>query len=196
MGPGYLLVPRYMEMSSMAPRFEPEMKLSSSLSRSWLFALESILSDLESDASLIKRDLTSESWRDVFLTTLLRIQPHSCTEKLSSGRPDLPPIYVKRAIDYINKHLHEEITRKQLVEISGASERTLQKWFNRHYGVTPMSYLRRARLIMAKQELREASRNKNTVAAIAAKWRFYDASRFTAAYKKEFGELPSSTLMS
>lgn len=54
-----------------------------------------------------------------------------------------------------------------------------------------MAYVRRRRLERAREEL-VASGEGYTVSAVAARWHFADASHFSRAFKRHFGETPSS----
>ena len=57
-----------------------------------------------------------------------------------------------------------------------------------------MEYLRRVRLDRAHRDLQAADPAVDTVTAIAGRWGFTHAGRFSTAYKREFGTAPSETL--
>lgn len=61
--------------------------------------------------------------------------------------------------------------------------------------MSPMSYLRDARLRRADAELRAAVPPDDTVAAIARRWGFAHLGRFAAAYEARFGQPPGRTLL-
>lgn len=67
--------------------------------------------------------------------------------------------------------------------------------FRRHFGTTPTGFLRRVRLERAHQDLRAADPSSgDTVSAVAARWGFGHAARFTGCYREQYGVLPSRTL--
>jgi transcriptional regulator GlxA family with amidase domain len=66
--------------------------------------------------------------------------------------------------------------------------------FQRHVGMSPMAYLRDARLRGADAELRAAAAADDTVASIARRWGFAHPGRFAAAYEAKYGQPPGRTL--
>jgi AraC family transcriptional regulator, ethanolamine operon transcriptional activator len=76
----------------------------------------------------------------------------------------------------------------------GVSERTLEYAFKEILNMSPVAFLRRARLHCVRQALRAESRRTTTVSAVALKWGFWHFGDFSRAYKDCFGELPSDTL--
>ena len=75
-----------------------------------------------------------------------------------------------------------------------AGRAPVQYTFRRHLGVTPVEYLRRVRLDRAHRDLQAADPAVDTVTAIAGRWGFTHAGRFSTAYKREFGTASSETL--
>ena len=65
------------------------------------------------------------------------------------------PLHVRRALAYMNNNLAEKIALRELARACAAPERTLLKQFQRFLGVSPLAYLRRLRLNMARRELLE-----------------------------------------
>ncbi|WP_420036977.1 helix-turn-helix transcriptional regulator [Streptomyces sp. cg28] len=100
-----------------------------------------------------------------------------------------------RATAYIDDHAHTDIG---LADIAGAAQvtpRALQYAFRRHLGTTPMAHLRRVRLAHAHAALKTADPlDGATVTGIAARWGFLHTSRFSAAYRAEYGRSPRETL--
>ncbi|TQS45082.1 helix-turn-helix transcriptional regulator [Cryptosporangium phraense] len=105
------------------------------------------------------------------------------------------PAVVRRACAYLQEHAEQPISLEQLAEAVGTSARTLQSTFRRYLQVTPMGYLRRVRLERAADELRAADPASGiTVAAVGRRWGWASARQFTAAFRRQIGELPSHTL--
>ncbi|MGG6313486.1 AraC family transcriptional regulator [Paenibacillus macerans] len=75
-----------------------------------------------------------------------------------------------------------------LAEVIGMSGRHLSKLFQQTFGIAPYSYLTQMRIHKAKEHL--ASEPGITVAAIAGKTGFRDASHFVATFRKHTGMTP------
>lgn len=73
------------------------------------------------------------------------------------------------------------------------SRRTLQTSFQRVAQMSPVSYLRSARLNRVRQLLRSTGTQAIPVGDAAARWGFTHLSYFAKEYRKLFGELPSAT---
>jgi AraC-like DNA-binding protein len=76
----------------------------------------------------------------------------------------------------------------------GVSARVLQAGLRRLTGVTPMAYLETVRLQRAHDDLESGDRLHTSVSHIAHHWGFLHVGRFSAAYQRRYGELPSHTL--
>jgi len=76
----------------------------------------------------------------------------------------------------------------------GVSERYLEYAFKKILSMSPVAFLRRARLHRVRQALRAGTRGTTTVSAEALKWGFWHFGDFSKSYKDCFGELPSDTL--
>ena len=95
---------------------------------------------------------------------------------------------------YIEDNATSDLTFSDLVEVSGVSARTLYSRFSEAYGLGPMAYLKRVRLMRCREDLLAADPDAKFVGYIAAKWGFYHLSSFARDYRRRFGELPSETL--
>ena len=100
---------------------------------------------------------------------------------------------ISRVTEYIVAHLHEPISLSDLERVSGLSVRTLQVAFRKVYNCSPREWMRRRRLLLARDRLRAAGRH-DTVAAIALACGFTRPGSFAAAYAQRFGESPAATL--
>ncbi|MBF4613878.1 AraC family transcriptional regulator [Curtobacterium sp. VKM Ac-1376] len=97
-----------------------------------------------------------------------------------------------RAEAFLLEHAAEQITVADVAEAAGLSVRGVQAAFNRHHGTTPLAYLRRIRLLLAREQLQSVS--DRSIAEIARGAGFAHLGRFAGAYRDEFGELPRHTL--
>lgn len=110
-------------------------------------------------------------------------------------RDQVPLAAVRRAAAYIDAHAHRPVTLDEIAAAAGVRGRALQYAFRRYYETTPIGYLRQARLERADRELRDADpAGSVTVTAVARAWGWANPSQFSAAYRRQFGRLPSQTL--
>lgn len=101
---------------------------------------------------------------------------------------------MRRAMDFIDGHETQPITLTQLCTVARCSAKRLELLFHETLGQTPMRYLRQRRLWLARRCLLAADPRTATVARVAMECGFWELGRFAAAYRQEFGELPSQTL--
>ncbi|WP_197060969.1 helix-turn-helix transcriptional regulator [Microbacterium mangrovi] len=101
---------------------------------------------------------------------------------------------VRVAREYIEHHPAEPLTVDSIAQQAHVSVRALQNAFRRELETTPLGYLRRVRLIRARDELLDAEPGQVNVAAVARRWGFANPGRFAADYAELFGEKPSRTL--
>lgn len=98
------------------------------------------------------------------------------------------------AADLMETDPDRPLTVADLAAQANISIRALQEGFRREFGTTPMGYLRDVRLRRARADLRAADPAATTVAAVARRWGFAHAGRFSARYAAAFGETPNTTL--
>lgn len=106
---------------------------------------------------------------------------------------NLPPL-LRRAVQFIHENAQRDITVADIAASVSVTPRSVQYAFRRHLGTTPLEYLRRVRLERAHRDLQVADPTMDTVMAIAGRWGFTHAGRFSSFYKKMFGRPPSQTL--
>jgi transcriptional regulator GlxA family with amidase domain len=104
------------------------------------------------------------------------------------------PAMLRHAIAFIHENAHRDITLSDIAASVNVTPRSVQYTFRRHVGSTPLEYLRCLRLNRAHRELQAADPSVDTVMAIAGRWGFGHAGRFSSMYKRRFGTSPSSTL--
>ena len=71
---------------------------------------------------------------------------------------------------------------------------TLERAFRREFGMSPTEYIRVRRLAAANRRLKRAEGADKQIARLAMDVGFNHLGRFSAAYRRQFGELPSDTL--
>lgn len=99
---------------------------------------------------------------------------------------------VGRATRFIEQHAHEDLSLAAIARHGGVSPRALQYGFRRHLGCTPLAFLRRVRLDLARQALRNGS--STSVSDVAVRFGFFNPGRFATAYRDVFGEQPGRTI--
>jgi len=98
---------------------------------------------------------------------------------------------VQRACTLMLARADEPLSMLQVCRQVGASRRKLNYSFQDVLGTSPVKYLRALRLNGVKRELRGGAAS---VQQAAARWGFWQLGEFAAAYRRQFGELPSQTL--
>jgi AraC family ethanolamine operon transcriptional activator len=101
---------------------------------------------------------------------------------------------VLRAREFIDAHLDQPISLMQICRVSYASPRALEYGFREAFALSPMAYVRCARLSRVRHELHLAEPRPRTVTRLAMKWGFWHLGQFSRDYRAFFGELPSETL--
>ena len=101
---------------------------------------------------------------------------------------------LNQALAYISVHMKERIQLGNLSQAAGVSKRTLGYLFLHTYGITPMAFLKRERLMKARTLLRKADPTTVTVSSIARECGFEHMGQFSLDYKRLVGESPSTTL--
>ncbi len=76
----------------------------------------------------------------------------------------------------------------------GVHERTLRNYCLEYLGMSPYQYLWRRRMNQARRALSLSDPAEKTVTTIANDYGFWELGRFSVAYRKLFGESPSTTL--
>lgn len=99
---------------------------------------------------------------------------------------------VRRAIDFMRAHLHDDIGVPEVCAAACASRRTLQYGFEEMLHTTPQAYLRALRLNEARRLLKATP--GLPITELASTLGFASASHFTQHYKRLFDELPSQTV--
>ena len=144
------------------------------------------------DEALPANPIMASMYEQLIVTGLLLYQPSNYTAALERRAAQAAPRDVQRAIDYMQGHLAAPITLAEIVNASGIPGRTLLKHFRDHHGVSPMRYLRDARLARVREALNRTG-PADSVTGIALTWGFNHLGRFAVEYRARFGESPSDT---
>lgn len=127
------------------------------------------------------------------ITTYLYANQSNYSDLLRASPKDVAPWQVRAVEDYIASHWDKPIDILQLVEITGASARSIYQTFARTRGYSPKVFLKRTRLGHARAKL-QSSDPEASVTAIALSCGFNNLGHFARDYREFYGELPSETL--
>ena len=100
---------------------------------------------------------------------------------------------VERLERWLDAHLGEDITLDQLCAVSGVGWRALQKLMMARYGQSPLEWVNARRLAAARAHLLKSPFGV-AISSVALDCGFTHLGRFSAAYRRAHGELPSETL--
>ncbi len=106
---------------------------------------------------------------------------------LSGEPPRAPSPVVKQAIAYLHQNYARVESRVALADAVGVSEDHLARLFDRELGMTPWEYLKRFRVLRAKDRLRHST---DSVEAIAHQVGFHDPAYFSRVFRKVTGQSP------
>jgi AraC-like DNA-binding protein len=174
---------RFTEITPISPERE----------RTWAatarFVVRGVLADPAAWASPIIR---GQAFRSLGVATV-HLFPNNLLDEMGEVEEHATPASVRRAIAFVDEHLEEDISVRDIAEAARLSVRGLQAAFHRYLSETPLGHVRRARLDAARRDLIAAAR-EGTVAAISLHWGFANQGRFAREYREAYGELPSATL--
>jgi AraC-like DNA-binding protein len=97
-----------------------------------------------------------------------------------------------RLTQFLHGHRERPLWTADLCEALATTPRSLRRVFPDAFGITPGRYLRLRRLHLARRAL--VSGTYRNVTAAAMHYGFFDLGRFSAAYRRHFGEMPSAAL--
>lgn len=176
-------------------RFSLGMDMTTPAARSWRRTVDMLREEIDTGGLIPAQPLALREMERLLLTQLLLAQPSNYSDLLREQQSrGTAPRAIHRAAGLIEAHAAEPLTVEDIAEAVGLGVRALQAGFQRYLDTTPMSYLREVRLRHVREELIAADPARTTVTETAVRWGFLYAGRFSALYRKRFGEPPSATL--
>ena len=130
----------------------------------------------------------------LFASMLLMCVPNNYSRNLLGASEISPSAACEVAARFIQKNAREDINMDEIMKVSGLAKTSLYTEFHKYYNTTPMEFLRRERLRLARDTLTSANPDATTVTNVALDCGFTHFSRFAHYYKQRFGELPSESL--
>ena len=99
----------------------------------------------------------------------------------------------KRALDLIHQNLPTGVSVASVCAGTGLSRRALEYLFESMLGMGPMHYIRALQLNAIRRALLDEETVCESIGDVAARYGIWHWSKFSAAYSRMFGELPSET---
>jgi AraC-like DNA-binding protein len=174
--------------------FKPSFLTTQGAAGSWIQMVLMLNRELFSEDSALSRPMVGAPFADSLIRALLVAADHPYREALEAGAKHPAPQFIRAAVEIMEAEPHLPLRVSSLAERSRVSARALQQGFQRHLGISPMSYLRQVRLRRAHQELLDSDPSSDSVESIALRWGFSNPGRFAAAHAARFGENPAQTL--
>ncbi len=162
--------------------------------RSFLRAIDLMYDEARQPDGMSKNPALSARMSQLARTALLVCHPHNFSEELTAPAGQVLPRTIQHAVELIEAEPDRVVTVADVAAAAGLSVRAVEDGFKRHLGLSPMTYVRHTRLARAHSDLIEASPDSATVSQVASRWGFGHLGRFTEAYRKRYGRLPSQTL--
>jgi AraC-like DNA-binding protein len=101
---------------------------------------------------------------------------------------------IARYEEFLASRTNEPVYLAEICAAIAVSERTLRKCCQEYLGMSPVRYLWLRRMHLARRALLRAEATSTTVTEIATERGFWELGRFSAEYRRLFGERPSATL--
>ena len=138
--------------------------------------------------------LNTETASNLLARTILRIADVSSQPDTERLKASAASAVARRAQGYIEEHLTETIRLRDLCLDTGVGLRTLQRCFAAQFQISPTDYIKAQRLNAVRRELVAIDPIHCRVTDVALRNGLSHLGRFSADYKRFFGELPSVTL--
>lgn len=136
-------------------------------------------------------DKAKNIYADLYLKELLirLIQSQHLEQVSVSARSNSNQNRMQYVLHYIQEHLTEKIAVDALSRKAYLSRNLFFKWFREQFGITPLEYINRERVKLAKQLLSQPAQNVNTVSKMCG---FSDVNYFVRVFKQTEGITPKA----
>lgn len=112
-----------------------------------------------------------------------------CRRVKQLSAPKIDNLYVLRSAEYVQKHIYERVTARELAEKAGISPEYLSTLFSEHLKCSIPQYIARQKILEAKKLLRFTEKPLSEIAALLC---FSSQSYFQAQFKKIRGITPAA----
>lgn len=173
--------------------FDPIMDAINGAAGSWWRWIKYMMTDFGRGQSIFMHPELSANIEKKIIKGLLFSQPNNYSHRLNVINQKQIPDYLSKVKQFIHCNAKKKITLQALLDIARVTPFRLHEDFKRYFGITPMSYLKNYRLESIRRDiLRDGA--QAYVSSIALDWQITHLGRFSADYKRFFGELPTETL--
>lgn len=160
---------------------------------SFLSYLHSIVNDLDRSSNLLQMPAAVASLENMLLSYMLCGLEHNLVDFLNTTSPEAGSKPVREIEGYLEANSSKPISMKLLTQVTGHSSRSIYRAFRRYRNYTPMEFLKKERIRLARKKLLHPKPNA-MVTNIAYECGFTHLGRFSNEYKQCFDEKPSETL--
>jgi AraC-like DNA-binding protein len=175
-------------------KFKFLIDLNAGEARSFLRAIDLMYDEARHPDGMTKNPALSTHMSRLARTALLVCHPHNFSEELTEPAGQILPRTIQQAVELIEAEPDRVATVTDIAAAACLSVRAVEDGFKRHLGLPPMAYVRQTRLARVRSDLIDAEPESTTVSQVASRWGFGHLGRFTEAYRRRYGELPSQTL--
>ncbi|HEX3288187.1 MAG TPA: AraC family transcriptional regulator [Mycobacterium sp.] len=174
-------------------RFDDFRPVDDAAARLWMSTVDYVRNCVLADDSVATPLVLGQASR-LLAAVMVSTFPIDAAEASRHDRTDAKPVLLRRAIDYLESNVDNDIALAEIADAIHVTPRAVQYMFRKHLDTTPLQYLRQRRLHHAHQDLLEGDRLHDTVNAIAARWGFTHSGRFAVMYRETYGQSPHTTL--
>lgn len=150
----------------------------------WARAVAHVHQEVVRVDAVFENDLIRTAAFDYLLSIAAQALPFEVVTRVIAGT-GAGAATVRRAVAYMDTHLTDAVTMNDVAAAARVSARGLQAVFQRQLQMTPMTYLRRARVAEAHREL--LGDESKTIKAVALRWGFSNPGRFTRLRREMYG---------
>lgn len=172
--------------------FRPAIDWTRGLAASLRLQLDFLMQEMSRKDGVADNPVALASFIDLILSLILRGFPHNHLEHLDVRRSGTVPAYVQRAEEFMHANAAMALRMERVAYAAGCSVRTLEAVFRHFCNTTPLAALRVIRLEQVRAELSRGVTG-GSVGEAARRYGFTNLGRFTAAYRRRFGEGPMET---
>jgi AraC-like DNA-binding protein len=173
--------------------FELEIGSDTEFGRAWWQLMGHICELSAAAPGVLASDEMRAQYSRTIIELLLQSAPHNYSEVMQVAEARVSPRHVRRAQEYIEAHLAEIRSVADVADAIGVSPRTLQNGFKQTLNVSPLEYLRHARVQALHRALLTAD-GSQSVTSLMTSVGIMSFGRYAEYYRKQIGVAPSLTL--
>ncbi|WP_264214337.1 AraC family transcriptional regulator [Leisingera thetidis] len=172
--------------------FDIDMPMQVAATASWWRMTEHYLNEMSIEGSILSFKNAAKELELSMVRALLVHQKNNYSDEISCNLFEFMPPYMQRAVRHIEDFYQDEIPLDRLRNVAGVSADKLCAGFREYSGTTPIGYIKKTRLMKAREQLMTDTAGKG-VSTIAFDVGFNHLGRFSVDYRAMFGESPSET---